>query len=170
MTRQSAPKNSAADATTASEELAALEARIDDLSRTTSRPVDVAAELLRLGEQSLEIWVESKGRQPTSALKEGFRILALHRQGAKGDPSFNACRETTRELVYRHNMIAAAEESGDSAAARRELTAAIMVARHLCLFIAGKIAEAGLGEFCCSSKSIRTGGSDATSASQSFNR
>jgi hypothetical protein len=36
---------------------------------------------------------------------EGFLLLALHRQGAKGDPSFDACRETCRELVYDYNLI-----------------------------------------------------------------
>ena len=32
-------------------------------------------------------------------------MLALHRQGARGEPSFNACRETCREIVYRCNLI-----------------------------------------------------------------
>ena len=43
-------------------------------------------------------------RRPTATV-EGFRLLALHRQGARGDPSFNACRETCRELVYHRNCV-----------------------------------------------------------------
>ena len=54
---------------------------------------------------------------PTRARVEGFRLLALHRQGAQGDPSFNACRETCRELVYHHNLVRA--RAGPSRAARR---------------------------------------------------
>ncbi len=61
--------------------------------------------LLQSGEQVLENWSAAKGFAPTSDRKEGFRLLALHRQGAKGDPSFNACRETCRELVYHYNLV-----------------------------------------------------------------
>ena len=64
-----------------------------------------AGELLRLGEEVLEHWVAARDKTPTSAESEGFRLLALHRQGAKSAPSFNACRETCRELVYHYNLI-----------------------------------------------------------------
>ncbi len=49
---------------------------------------------------------------------EGFRLLALHRQGARGDPSFNACRETCRELVY-HAIVARMLDGDDAARALR---------------------------------------------------
>ena len=52
--------------------------------------------LLRLSEEVIEHWVTARDEVPTSELREGFRLLALHRQGAKGDPSFNACRDTCR--------------------------------------------------------------------------
>ena len=52
------------------------------------------------GERVLERWLEARGETPTAARREGFRLLALHRQGARGDPSFNACRESCRELAY----------------------------------------------------------------------
>ena len=65
---------------------------------------------------------------PTEETSEGFRLLAPHRQGARGDPSFNACRETCRELAYHHN---------------------------LALFIGGKLENAKMGEFCCAAKPLR---------------
>ena len=111
-----------------------------------------ADELLSLGEAVLETWVAARGAAPTRESIEGFRLLALHRQGAQGDPSFNACRETCRELVYHHNLI----RLGPAAAeASRSIRLGAMVARHLALFIAGKLESAGFGEFCCSSRPVR---------------
>jgi hypothetical protein len=115
-------------------------------------PVDAAAELLALGEAVLEAWVRGRGETPTEATREGFRLLALHRQGAKGEPSFNACRETCRELVYHNNLIAAAPAHPET---QRRLVLMAMVARHLALFVGGKLEVAGLGEFCCSSRPLR---------------
>jgi hypothetical protein len=90
-----------------------------------------ALELLEASEEVLEHWVEARGEEPTTDTREGFRLLALHRQGAKGDPSFNAC------LTDRLYMMA-------------------MVSKHLYLFVSGKMQVAELGEFCCSAKPIRT--------------
>ena len=70
----------------------AIEARLD-------APAD-AQSLLRLAEEVLESWVTARGQTPTVDLREGFRLLALHHQGASGTPSFNACRETCREIAY----------------------------------------------------------------------
>ncbi|MHA1554314.1 MAG: hypothetical protein ACTSU0_07890 [Alphaproteobacteria bacterium] len=109
--------------------------------------------LLAIGETALESWVVSRGQHPTSRKVEGFRLLALHRQGARGEPSFNACRETSRELVYQINCIRAA--AGDRAALVRLVRLGAMVARHLVLFIDGKLEVAGLGDFCCSSRPLR---------------
>lgn len=116
------------------------------------RRVPLAGELLRIGELSLENWLASKGHTPEGSLVEGFRLLAMHRQGARGDPSFNACRETCRELVYHHNCALMLAE-GDAV---RALRLGAMVARHLVLFIDGKLENAGLGEFCCSSRPLRS--------------
>ena len=87
--------------------LAVIEARIDTIMRdaAVSSP-GAAAELLHLGEAVMEIWIAARGGTPTQETKEGFRLIALHRQGAKGEPSFNACRETCRELVYHYNLVA----------------------------------------------------------------
>ena len=112
----------------------------------------LAGELLDLGEAVLERWLKARGATATRQLSEGFRLLALHRQGAKGEPSFNACRETCRELVYHYNLVC--HEPGHPDTARR-LRLAAMVARHLALFVDGKIEVAGLGEFCCSSRPLR---------------
>jgi len=64
-----------------------------------------AEALLRLGEETLEHWIVARDMEPVTDKREGFRLLALHRQGATGDPSFNACRETCRELVYHYNLL-----------------------------------------------------------------
>jgi hypothetical protein len=118
-------------------------------------------ELLQLGELTLESWVAARGVAPTAGSVEGFRLLALHRQGAQGDPSFNACRETCRELVYHHNLVRVAPADPDAA---RRIRLGAMVARHLALFIAGKLESAGLGEFCCSSRPLHQRGADSSSA------
>jgi hypothetical protein len=112
----------------------------------------LSRELLEIGEAILERWIEAHGAEPTRQMSEGFRLLALHRQGARGDPSFNACRETCRELVYQHNLISLEPHHPDLGL-RVRLGA--MVARHLVLFIEGKLEVAGLGEFCCSSRPLR---------------
>ncbi len=113
---------------------------------------DISAELLAIGETALTSWLTAKGKTPTDTEIEGFRLLALHRQGARGDPSFNACRETCRELAYAFNCVRAAPSSSDTP---RRLRLGAMVARHLVLFIDGKLETAGLGEFCCSARPLR---------------
>jgi hypothetical protein len=112
----------------------------------------LADELLVIGEAALESWIVARGQVPISETSEGFRLLALHRQGARGDASFNACRETCRELVYHRNCVHAEAASADVG---RTLRLGAMVARHLVLFIDGKLENAGLGEFCCSSRPMR---------------
>ena len=134
--------------------LADIEARIDELAGGPGGPGGAAHELLRLGEEVLEHWVLARGETPTLEEKEGFRLLALHRQGAKGEPSFNACRETCRELAYHYNLIML-EPNHPDRVKRVKLTA--MVAKHLCLFVSGKMQVAGLGEFCCAAKPLRSG-------------
>lgn len=133
-----------------------IEARIDEIAGLqVSDPVGLTAlarELLSLGESVLEAWISAKGETPTQNEKEGFRLLAMHRQGAKGDPSFNACRETCRELVYHFNLVTLEPHHPE---AGKRLRLAAMVAKHLVLFIGGKLEVAGLGDFCCSSKPVR---------------
>ncbi|HEX9702327.1 MAG TPA: hypothetical protein VGA19_05705 [Rhodospirillales bacterium] len=131
--------------------LAAIEARIETLRDAPGLNVDAAAELLRLGEQVLEAWVLARGEEPTRDSHEGFRLLALHRQGARGEPSFNACRETCRELAYHYNLVTMAPDHPD---AGRRLKLMAMVALHLYLFVAGKMQVAKLGEFCCSARPL----------------
>lgn len=118
----------------------------------TAQAEELAARMLGLGEIILQFWVRSRGETPTRQKKEGFVILALHRQGAKGEPSFNACRETCREIVFQHNVIL---QSGEDTVRLSALRLMVMVVRHLALFVSGKLEVAGLGEFCCASKSIR---------------
>ena len=113
---------------------------------------NVADELLAIGETILEIWLSAHGKTPTARTVEGFRLLALHRQAAQGDASFNACRETCRELVYHRNLVCLDAVHPDTA---RRLRLGAMVARHLALFIGGKLEVAGLGEFCCASRPLR---------------
>jgi len=122
-----------------------------DATLAASAPA-FADELLALGEAILEIWLCAHDATPTTKAAEGFRLLALQRQAARGEPSFNACRESCRELVYHRNLVCL--ESAHPDAARR-LRLGAMVARHLALFIGGKLEVAGLGEFCCSSRPLR---------------
>lgn len=113
-----------------------------------------ASELMAMGEDVMTAWVRSRGQEPTEDRNEGFRLLALHRQGSRGAPSFNACRETCRELVYHHNLV---QDDPASAETAKRLRMAAMVARHLALFVGGKLIADGMGEFCCSSRPIRQG-------------
>lgn len=114
--------------------------------------VEVASELLALGEEVLEHWVSARGLDPTRDAREGFRLLALHRQGCTDEPSFNACRETCRELVYHYNLVTIDPEHADTAGRLRMMT---LVANHLFLFVSGKMQVRGLGDFCCASRPLR---------------
>jgi hypothetical protein len=106
--------------------------------------------LLQEAESILEEWVRVRGEEPTAEASEGFRLLALHRQGARGVPSFNACRETCREIAYHYNLLAASDEKREY----REKMMGLLV-EHLKLFVRGKMEVEGLGEFCCSSRPLR---------------
>ena len=131
--------------------LATIGQRLDAL--TTGSPMaGDAAEMLALGEAVLEHWVRARGKQPTRDEREGFRLLALHRQGADKDPSFNACRETCRELVYHYNLLTQQPDHPDAGQRARMMA---LVANHLYLFISGKMETGQLGEFCCSSRPVR---------------
>ena len=128
---------------------AELEAAI---AREPAAAESSANALLGIGEEVLEHWITARGQTPTFDEREGFRLLALHRQGASGDPSFNACRETCRELAYHYNLIKLEPGHPDNP---ERLAMMQLVANHLLLFIRGKMQVAELGEFCCSSKPIR---------------
>ncbi len=128
-----------------------IEDRIDVLS-AFPEPAVAAAELLEMGEQVLEHWISGREQTPTEDKREGFRLLALHRQGARGEPSFNACRETCRELVYHYNLVTLEPDHPETG---NRLRMASLVANHLLLFVSGKMQVKQLGEFCCSSRPIQ---------------
>jgi hypothetical protein len=108
--------------------LAELESIFDEpLSNVDSSAA--AERLLRASEEALEHWVS-----------------------ARGDPSFNACRETCREIAYHYNLVTMQPKHADIT---DRLGMMALVSKHLYLFISGKLQVAGLGEFCCSSKPIR---------------
>lgn len=136
--------------------LAEIEKQIDALEGAAA--ADKAARLLALGEEVLEHWVLAREEEPTDGEHEGFRLLALHRQGSRGEPSFNACRETCRELVYHYNLVNLEPEHED---VDRRAEMMRMVANHLYLFVSGKMQVAGLGDFCCASKPVRMTGAEA---------
>ena len=125
-----------------------------DIDALIERSSTTADDLLAAGETILEHWLQAKDETPTEDSREGFRLLALHRQGAKLDPSFNACRETCRELAWHYNLV----NESKSEDAERTLTMMRFVARHLWLFVGGKLEQSGLGDFCCSSKPLRQPG------------
>src|SRR5688572_29747431 len=93
-------------------------------------------ELLQQAEAVLEEWVKARGEAPTAEAIEGFRLLALHRQGARGVPSFNACRETCREIAYHFNLLGM--EPDHALASRRNHMMGLLV-EHLRLFVRGKL-------------------------------
>ncbi len=126
-----------------------IEASDVELAATAPQLAD---EFLVLGEAILETWLAARGESPTVEAVEGFRLLALHRQGARSEPSFNACRETCRELVYHHNLVRLDPTHVDVAL---RLRLGAMVARHLMLFTGGKLEVAGLGDFCCAARPVR---------------
>jgi hypothetical protein len=146
----------------------AILARIDAIAGmpdgvTGSAATERAGELVTLGEAILEHWVEARGMTPTADAVEGFRLLALHRQGSRGEPSFNACRESCRELAYHFNLIRLDPAHPNTG---HRLRLAAMVARHLALFVGGKMEVSGLGEFCCSSRALRQQDARPTVAEQ----
>ncbi len=131
--------------------LAEIGQRLNALSAGEPAPEN-AAEYLALGEEVLEHWVTARGMEPTDGEREGFRLLALHRQGADKLPSFNACRETCRELAYHYNLLNQQPDHPETGQRARMMG---LVANHLYLFVSGKMETEELGEFCCSSKGVR---------------
>ena len=129
----------------------AIDVELDSLAMLTDTRT-AAKGLLESAEDVLENWIVGRGEAPTSEVREGFRLLALHRQGARGVPSFNACRETCREIAYHYNLLCL--EPADERSARRQRMMAMLV-RHLALFVSGKMETEGLGEFCCASRPLR---------------
>ncbi|MGQ0749360.1 MAG: hypothetical protein ACT4PS_02380 [Betaproteobacteria bacterium] len=132
--------------------LAALEARLaaEEFERDA---IASARALLAIAEETLEQWVVARGDVPTGDRREGFRLLALHRQGARGVPSFNACRETCREIAYHYNLLMMAPQHEEFARRARMMR---LLVKHLVLFVGGKMEVEGLGEFCCASRPLRT--------------
>lgn len=128
-----------------------LDARIDAAAALPDAPAAARA-MLDVAEDVLAQWVEARGEVPTTDTREGFRLLALHRQGSQDLPSFNACRETCREIAYHYNLLDL--EPGNEAGAQRQRMMAMLV-RHLVLFVGGKMEVEGLGEFCCASRPLR---------------
>jgi hypothetical protein len=110
----------------------------------------VREKLLADAEAVLEEWLRARGEAPTTQKVEDFRLLALHRQGARGVPSVIACRETCREIAYHYNLLGASDEKRQY----REKMMGMLV-EHLALFVRGKMQVEGLGEFCCASRPLR---------------
>ena len=122
-----------------------IEHRIVAVQESAQHADDPGGDLLGLGEAILENWLIAHGLTPTNEKREGFRLLALHRQGAINEPSFHACRETCRELVYQINLYHMNKDP-------QQISLAAMVAMHLLLFVRGKMEVQELGEFCCNSR------------------
>jgi hypothetical protein len=119
----------------------------------------VREQLLKEAESILEEWLRARGEEPTREAVEGFRLLALHRQGAKGVPSFNACRETCREIAYHFNLLGL---HGDEKDLEKTRVMMGLLVNHLKCFVRGKLEVEGLGEFCCSSRPLRLESSAAS--------
>lgn len=134
--------------------LVAIEEWIEEWTPEAATASGAAApqEMLGAAEAVVEHWLVAHEKAPTLDTYEGFRLLALHRQAAKGDPSFNACRETCREAAYRYNL---AQAPSTPEAWRANLATMRRVVQHLVYFVGGKLRNAQLGEFCCASRPIR---------------
>jgi len=122
-----------------------------DATPDTGRAAEEALRLLGLAEEVLEAWVVARGGEPTQDTREGFRLLALHHQGTRGSPSFNACRETCREVAWHFNLLTGARADDPA----RTLCMMQLLVRHLAYFVGGKMQVDGLGEFCCASRPLR---------------
>ncbi len=126
-----------------------IEQGVDAIQQRPDELVDAVDQLLHYGEAILENWLIAHQLRPTQEKREGYRLLALHRQGAQREPSFHACRESCRELIYQINLYHINQDP-------QQITMAALVAKHLLLFIRGKMEIQELGEFCCNSKAIST--------------
>ncbi len=119
----------------------------------------LADELLLIGETALESWVRSRGETPTEATVGGL-------PAAGAAPPGRARRAELQRLprdLPRAGLSPQLRRRRDRCAETvRKLRLGAMVARHLVLFIDGKLETAGLGEFCCSSRAVRQ--HDAASA------
>ncbi len=131
--------------------LATLEEELDAFAALGDSRV-AAQRLLGIAEEVLEHWLSGRGAVPTEETSEGFRLLALQRQGARGVPSFNACRESCREIAYHFNLLCT--EPGHESIGQRQRMMAFVV-KHLLLFVRGKLEVERLGEFCCSARPLR---------------
>ena len=129
-------------------ELAEIETLLD-ADVPDGSPANIAAAYLALAAETMLHWLAARELEPTDAKKEGFSLLAWHRQACKGDPTFNACRETCREIAYHYNLVTLDPEHE---ATRARLNMMRMVTKHLYLFITNKMMDEKVGEFCCSSK------------------
>ncbi|HEX6635752.1 MAG TPA: hypothetical protein VF038_17430 [Usitatibacter sp.] len=130
----------------------AIERELDQALPAVGGGAAAARWLLGLAEEVLEVWVRARGAEPTQEEREGFRLLALHRQGAQDLPSFNACRETCREICYHYNLLALPAPPAQSA---QRLKMMALLVRHLALFVGGKLEVEKLGDFCCASRPVR---------------
>jgi hypothetical protein len=130
----------------------AMERELDIVPPEATRR-EAARRMLGLAEEALEAWLAARGETPTHEMREGFRLLALHHQGARGAPSFNACRETCREIAYHYNVLTA--EVAEDAAPKLAMMGSLV--RHLVFFVGGKLQVEGLGDFCCASRPVRQG-------------
>ncbi|HHL42773.1 MAG TPA: hypothetical protein ENJ42_04080 [Hellea balneolensis] len=128
---------------------------IDELETFLDTPMDgvpvheIATRYLRAGEEIMLNWLKAKNVAPTDQKKEGFSLLAWQRQGSKGDPSFNACRETCREIAWHYNLLTMDPKHEQTT---QRILMMRMVTKHLVLFIGNKMQDEQVGEFCCSSR------------------
>jgi hypothetical protein len=136
-------------------DFASLEAALEAAPDTPApAPDDEARALVGVAEEVLAHWVLARGAAPTEHTREGFRLLALHHQGTRGVPSFNACRETCREIAWHFNLLTLEPAHAEAPHRVRMMR---MLVKHLLLFVRGKLEIEGLGDFCCASRPLRTG-------------
>ena len=111
-----------------------------------------AAELVLLGEQVLEHLDRRQARDADLGAPRGLSIAGTAPARRQGRPrSFKAA--PARELVYHFNLATAAPADVETV---RRVRLAALVAKHLCLFVAGKL-ETAASARSAAPKAVREG-------------
>jgi hypothetical protein len=106
-------------------------------------PGPIVAELVQLGEESLEHWLLARGETPAAGNEKELRLLTLQAQCTALEPRFEGCRAACLELIDQTNLVAGEPEH---AATAERLLVAVAADFHLYSFVNSRMAEAGLRE------------------------
>jgi hypothetical protein len=125
-----------------------LEARLGAIDRHIGLLEAAAAGGASLGEvlepatqlvsETMSAYIEAAGAKPSPPA--GTDVLETWKLLVKGDPTWNAVRDSCRELVYYGNCLASAREDALPAEPARM---AVRLARHIYLYVRVRCAREG---------------------------